>query len=249
MSGISKKAIKERNFRKRKNDRKRFEKPLRVFIEHKYKTIYEEYQQLYDLMVTNHPNKRNLVNTKTFKDWKRANEGNPKASDILSVAVAETLGEYVTGEQPDVASLESEQSVASEQPDVASLESEQSMASEQPDVASLESEQSVASEQPDVASLESEQSVASEQLAVANLESEQPDVVSLGGEGANDIVDIERQIDQIVNELMQEEELRGVLEMENDDDDDEGIEISVWDELALDIEPFDYELEVEGVDW
>ena len=232
MSNLSKKAIKERNFRKRENERKRFEKPLRVFLQHKYKTIYEEYQQLHGLMVTNHPNKRNLVNTKTFKDWKRANEGNPKALDILSVAVTETSGEYVTGEQPDVASLENEQSVASEQPNVASLESEQSVASEQRDVASLENEQSVASEQPNVASLESKQ----------------PDVASLGGEGANDIVDIERQIDQIVNELIQEEELRGVLEMENDDD-DEGIEISVWDELAMDIEPFDYELEVEGVDW
>ena len=69
MSNLSKKAIKERNFRKRENERKRFEKPLRVFLQHKYKTIYEEYQKLYDLMVTNHPNKRNLVNTKTFKDW------------------------------------------------------------------------------------------------------------------------------------------------------------------------------------
>ena len=29
---------------------------------------------------------------------------------------------------------------------------------------------------------------------------------------------------------------------------DEGIEISVWDEIALDIDPLDYELEVE-VDW
>ena len=65
-------------------------KPLRVFLEHKYKTIYEEYEQLFNLMVTNHPNKRNLVSTKTFKNWLQAN---PKASDILSVAVAETLGE------------------------------------------------------------------------------------------------------------------------------------------------------------
>ena len=45
---------------------------------------------------------------------------------------------------------------------------------------------------------------------------------------------------------MQEEELRDVLERENDDD--EGIEISVWDEIALDIEEFDYELEVDN-DW
>ena len=218
MSNLSKKAIKERKYRKRENDRKHFEKPLRAFIEHKYQTIFEEYQQLYDLMVTNHPHKRNLINTKTFKEWIRTNEGNPKTSDILSVAITETLGECVTGEQSDVASLESEQSVAS-------LESEQS-------VASLESEQSVAS-------LESEQSVASleSEQFVASLES--------GGVPANDIADIERQIDQIVNELMLEGEVRDALESENED---EGIGINVLDEIAFDIEPFDYELEVDD-DW
>ena len=66
-----------------------------------------------------------------------------------------------------------------------------------------------------------------------------------------DIAALDRQIDRIVDELLQEEELRAVMEMGGDDadDDDEGIEISVWDELALDIESFDYELEVEGADW
>ena len=100
MSDLSKKALKERNFRRREKDRKRFEKPLRVFLEHKYKSIYEEYEQLFNLMVNNHPNKLNLVNTKTFKNWLKANEGNPK--DILSVAVAEMLGGYVAGRQLDM---------------------------------------------------------------------------------------------------------------------------------------------------
>ena len=211
MSGLSEKAIKERKYRRRENDRKRFEKPLRVFLEHKYETIYQEYTQLYDLMITNHPDKRNLINTKTFKEWMQANDANPK--DILSVGVSETLGEYVPSEQPDV---------ASEQPDVAESEQLDVVASEQPDVAE--------SEQPD---LESEQSVQGLESYVASFESV----------GANDI---DRQIDQIIDELMQEEELRDVFERENDDD--EGIEISVWDEIALDIEEFDYELEVDN-DW
>ena len=209
MSGLSEKAIKERKYRRRENDRKRFEKPLRVFLEHKYETIYQEYTQLYDLMITNHPDKRNLINTKTFKEWMQANDANPK--DILSVAVSETLGEYVPSEQPDV---------ASEQPDVAESEQPDVVASEQPDVAE--------SEQPD---LESEQSVQGLESYVASFESV----------GANNI---DRQIDQIIDELMQEEGLRDVLERENDDD--EGIEISVWDEIALDIEEFDYELEVDN---
>ena len=115
MSNVSKKALKERNFRKREKDRKRFEKPLRVFLEYKYKTIYEEYEQLFNLMVTNHPNKRNLVSTKTFKNWLQVN---PKASDILSVAVAETLGEI--DEQPGVANEQlAMNDEANEQPGVA----------------------------------------------------------------------------------------------------------------------------------
>ena len=115
MSNVSKKALKERNFRKREKDRKRFEKPLRVFLEYKYKTIYEEYEQLFNLMVTNHPNKRNLVSTKTFKNWLQVN---PKASDILSVAVVETLGEI--DEQPGVANEQlAMNDEANEQPGVA----------------------------------------------------------------------------------------------------------------------------------
>ena len=227
MSGLSEKAIKERKYRRRENDRKRFEKPLRVFLEHKYETIYQEYTQLYDLMITNHPDKRNLINTKTFKEWMQANDANPK--DILSVAVSETLGEYVPSEQPDV---------ASEQPDVAESEQPDIVASEQPDVAESEQPDVVASEQPDVA--ESEQPDLESEQSVQGLESY---VASFESVGANDI---DRQIDQIIDELMQEEELRDVLERENDDD--EGIEISVWDEIALDIEEFDYELEVDN-DW
>ena len=181
MSVLSEKALKERNFRKRENERKRFEKPLRVFLQHKYGTIYEEYQELYNLMVVNHPGRRNLINTKTFKEWKRANEKasseeNQTPPNILSVAINETLGE-LPGERI-LTGPGSERIVVSEESKVV--------------VASQEGEQTVAS----------------------------------------DIADIERQIDDIVNELMLEE--------------DEGIGINVFDEIGFDIEPFDYELEVES---
>ena len=49
-------------------------------------------------------------------------------------------------------------------------------------------------------------------------------------------------LDQLVNELNREDELRDLMNIE-DPNDDEGIELNVFDEL--DVEPFDYHLEVE----
>ena len=250
MSNVSKKALKERNFRKREKDRKRFEKPLRVFLEHKYKTIYEEYEQLFNLMVTNHPNKRNLVSTKTFKNWLQAN---PKASDILSVAVAETLGEI--DEQPGVANEQlAMNDEANEQLDVANEQlAMNDEANEQLDVAN---EQLAMSDEANGGANPKASDILSVVVAETLREiDEQPDVANEQLDVTSEELDIaalDRQIDRIVDELLQEEELRAVMEMggdDDDDDDDEGIEISVWDELALDIEPFDYELEVEGADW
>ena len=248
MSNVSKKALKERNFRKREKDRKRFEKPLRVFLEYKYKTIYEEYEQLFNLMVTNHPNKRNLVSTKTFKNWLQAN---PKASDILSVAVAETLGEI--DEQPGVANEQlamndeanEQPGIANEQPGVANEQlAMNDEANEQLDVAN---EQLAMSGEANGGANPKTSDILSVVVETLGEIDEQPAVAN----EQLDIAALDRQIDRIVDELLQEEELRAVMEMGGDDadDDDEGIEISVWDELALDIESFDYELEVEGADW
>ena len=69
------------------------------------------------------------------------------------------------------------------------------------------------------------------------------EVVVASGESEQAVAsDVERQIDDIVNELMLDEELRDALNGENED---EGIGINVFDEIEFDIEPFDYELEVE----
>ena len=69
----SSKAIKERRFRQREKERKRFERPLNEFLKHKYRGIYDEYKELYAEMDVAHPGVRNLVNTRTFKNWKYQN--------------------------------------------------------------------------------------------------------------------------------------------------------------------------------
>ena len=86
------KAIKERRFRKREKERKRFEGPLRKFIEHKYNSIFQEYTELYNLMVINHPNTRNLTKTTTFRNW--LNTLHQVPSDILTTVIRETFGEH-----------------------------------------------------------------------------------------------------------------------------------------------------------
>ena len=97
----SKKALKERRFRQREGERKQFEKPLRKFIEYKYTNIYEEYTQLYEAMVRNHPGVRNLTETRTFKD--AVCQATP--SDIEQPDVANEQLD-VTSEELDIAALD-----------------------------------------------------------------------------------------------------------------------------------------------
>ena len=61
---------------------------------------------------------------------------------------------------------------------------------------------------------------------------------------------IEAQVDDIINELLENHELRDFLEQADIDVlQDEGIELNVHDEIEMDIEPFDYNLEVEPFDF
>ena len=53
------------------------------------------------------------------------------------------------------------------------------------------------------------------------------------------------QVDALVNEMIIDDELRALLNTEPEDD--EGIELNLYDEL--DIQDFDYRLEVELADW
>ena len=53
-----------------------------------------------------------------------------------------------------------------------------------------------------------------------------------------------RQVDELVNEMIRDDEIRALLDNETND---EGIELNLEDEL--DIESFDYRLEVELAEW
>ena len=72
-----------------------------------------------------------------------------------------------------------------------------------------------------------------------------------------EINDLDDRIDQIIQELQQDDDLRDYLNAERNgelvqdlyEDEDEGIGLNVDTELQAIVEPFDFELEVEGEDW
>ena len=219
----SAKAIKERKFREREKARKHFEGPLRHFIEYKYRNIFEEYAQLYELMVANHPGKRNLVKTKTFRDWMRTSKTSPSTTDILSTAIRETFGQgYIEGNEAVNPGSKGDEAVnpGSEGDEVVNPESE--------------GDEAVNPE--------------SEGDEAVNPESEGDEAVSPEGEGVdpNVLINIEGQVDAIMNEIIQDEEWRNLLNAEIED---EGIEITPDDDIVFDIDPFDFALEVEFYDW
>ena len=53
------------------------------------------------------------------------------------------------------------------------------------------------------------------------------------------------EVDDILNEMMVNEDIRNILE-QPDPTVDEGIELNIFDEIEFDIEPFDFDLEVEA---
>ena len=212
------KAVRERRSRERDKERKRFEGTLRKFIEHKYGNIFEEYTELYNLMVSIHLNTRNLTKTTTFRDWmKSVHEAS--SSDILTTAIRETLGEDVNYIEGDEAA--NDQVVAENEADEA--------ANVQVDVEN---------EADEAANVEVD--VENEADEAANVE---VDVENEADEAANAQVDVQNQADDIINELIEDEAIRDILNAETED---EGIEISLFDDIAFDIEPFDFDLEVEG---
>ena len=196
------KARQSRMYRKSQKEQKRFEAPLREFIETKYKNIFQEYVVLFNQMDSQNPDKINLKKTEIFKQWKIANE--QKSTDILSVAIEETIGQNY---------VEVNQSGGNDNEDIQSEQSEGNASeAEQSEGNASEAEQSEgnASEEED------------EGLLAA------------------------QQVDDLVNQMINDDELRALLNVEEPEA-DEGIELNLFDEI--DIEPFDYRLEVELGDW
>ena len=230
------KAIKERRFRKKEKERKRFERPLTEFLKHKYTGIYNEYKELYTKLDAAHPDVRNLVNTRTFKKWKyehrpdlritvsTKSNGEEADEDQVAADVLTTAARQVFDQEPDKDVIVSEAPVASDLLTTVIRETFGHDFRQEP-----EGEDVIVNEAPEVIVSEAPDAIVSE--APVN------EVQAI-------IQRVDAQVDAIINELMRDEELADLVE-----DEDEGIELNIFDEIQGDIELFDYTLEVEGIDW
>ena len=223
----SEKAIRSRIYRKKQWEQRRFEGPLREFIEIRYKVAFAEYKELYKLMDAQNPKKNDLRKCKLFKQWKIENQ--EESSDILTTAIRETIGE--TSEAGQSETSEAEQAETSEAEKSESREGEHVETSEAEQAETSEAEHGETSEAGQSETSESERDYTEEIMNEGYAE-----------ETMNEGLLAAQHLDQLVNELNREDELRDLMNIE-DPNDDEGIELNVFDEL--DVEPFDYHLEVE----
>ena len=64
------------------------------------------------------------------------------------------------------------------------------------------------------------------------------------------IENMDRIVDEIIRDLERDDQVRELLDnIDENDEEDEGIEINIDTELRAIVEPFDYQVEVEGEDW
>ena len=203
----SERATYVREWRKKNHKQKRFNKPLREYMELKHRDNYNEYCHFFKTLDENHPTAKDLTKTSTYKKWKRRQIN------------CETSDDETT--ETELTQNESETEIGPPEP----VESENEHAEPE-------------NEHPDV-------------LTAALQETLRPDIDNIDINEANDI------IQQLIREFEQDNALQALLNNENNDelvhphyqDDDEGIDLDVAVELEAVIEPFDYEPEVEGVDY
>ena len=208
------KARQSRTYRKNQKEQKRFEAPLREFIEIKYQDIFKEYIELYNQMLAENPEKINLKKTKTFKRWKTVNQ-NPNQSDILSRAMNQSG--ILSGSMSETFEKETPALPQCEQAEVEQNEAEQT------EQTNSEQEQSETEQQDEGAEQNQADQIEDEGMIAA------------------------RQVDQLVNQMIRDDEMRAILEEPQEDD--EGIELNIHDELEGIIEPFDFRLEMEALGW
>ena len=79
----TRKIKRERELRKQKSVNRRFNEPLKIFIQRKYNEIFQEYTELYNRMEEENPSRKDLCKSETFKEWLAANDGNVQSTMTL----------------------------------------------------------------------------------------------------------------------------------------------------------------------
>ena len=214
-----------REWRKNNYIEKRFNKPLREYMELKYRDIYNEYCWFFKSLDEQHPSAKDLTKTTTYKNWKRRQLNCESSDDESKTAEAE-----LDQNEAEIEPTEVENDHVEVETEPAEVENDH-----------VEVEIETAEVENDHAEVENDHA---DVLTVALEETLSPGINNI------DINQVDNIIQQVINELEQDEAARELLN--NDElmnphyqDEDEGIGLNVDTELEDIIEPFDYELELD----
>ena len=239
------KATKERQYRQRELQRKRFDIPLRKFLEIKYPKVYGEYHELYEMLNRYNPYMRNLTKSHTFKIWKEG-LNQQSAPDILTSVIKETFQQ----DEAEEDGTDTEQNTETGGQDETSTDqnAEQtyetdSQTTDQDETATVQNtEQTYEADGQDETTTNNH----GELLFKVKDETIEAAPVLVSVDELVDIMsNVEERVDDIVNQLMEEQTVRDILA----EPEDEGIELNALDDIDIDLEPFDFNLEVENYNW
>ena len=223
-----KKAVAARKWRATNTLKKRFDGPLKEFIKIKYVDIFNEYSEFYQHLDKENPNVRDLSKTRTFRNW------------IKNVRKQQESQQARGSDQE-----ESQQARVSDQGELSTQVQDHPSHQVQDEPVHLQESR------PNILSLAINEIMPEgiPKQVSASLNEHLPEVTH-----QHDETLFRENLDQIINELEQEQAVRDILNPVVDEiierynvevttDNDEGIELNFMDEL--DLQPFDYNLEVD----
>ena len=193
---------------------------MREYFQLKHRDEYNEYCHFFKSLQQKHPNAKDLTKTSTYKSWKRR-QLNCESSDEETEPTAEQIETEPAAEQ-----IETEPAAEQIETEPVAEQIETEPAAEQ-----IETE-------PVAEQIESE---STDPLTAAMQETLPPYIENIS------IDQIDNIIQEVIHELQQDDVAQVIF---NDaQDNDEGIDLDIETELEGIVEPFDYELEVEGIDY
>ena len=240
MFSQTKRAINARERRVEIREERRFNTLLSDYMKVKYKDIYDECRQMYNSLNGKYPEKHNLTKTKDYKTWKKqtlaTNESSDEDKEPITTEPITTATEPITTAkttEPITTAMTTEPITTATEPITTATEPITSAATRIETVAEGDRANNIGDE--------------NENIFEIAMEGHLPDTL----ENRDEMDDI---INNIIRELQQDEDLRNIM---HDDelvqphymDEDEGIGLNVESELEAILEPFDFDVEVEGFDY
>ena len=238
----TKKSKAARQWRCTTRQRKRFDGTLKEFIKVKYNAIFDEYVEFYNLLDKKYPNMRELSKTRMFKKWAK------------TVREEQTTESGSEGSQVE-GSVEVQPCLDSCQDEAAPNQLVDQLDISYQDEAAPDQLINQQASQLDILSVALQEALSGvipvrDQEAVLDDNNVVEDIIS---ELEQDEA-IQAILDPVIDDIMNghDDEIHDILNNHNNEvnqDDDEGIGLNLVDEIEFDIEPLDYNLEVDNYDF